>query len=63
VEGSCEHGNESSGVIKYWKIQNNKATGGFSNRCSLTWSCKHNLNLNVIYILIGFNEEGWQWHN
>jgi hypothetical protein len=34
VEGSCEHGNEPSGSIKFWKIRNCTA-GGFTRRAQL----------------------------
>jgi hypothetical protein len=35
VEGSCEHGNEPSGSIKFWKFLSSYTTGGFSRRAQL----------------------------
>jgi hypothetical protein len=32
VEESCEHGNELSGSLKYWKILEEVILGGFSRR-------------------------------
>jgi hypothetical protein len=30
VEGSCEHGNELLGYIKFWEVLKQLRTGGFS---------------------------------
>jgi hypothetical protein len=36
VEGSCEHGNEPSGSVKYWEIlEFSCIVGGFSRRAQL----------------------------
>jgi hypothetical protein len=35
VEGSCEHGNESSGYIKCWKVLSSCTTGDISRRAQL----------------------------
>jgi hypothetical protein len=35
VEGSCEHGNEPPGSIKYWEILSSCTIGGFSRRVQL----------------------------
>jgi hypothetical protein len=40
VEGSCEHGNETSGSIKCWEVLG-RTIGGFSRRAQL-----HEISIN-----------------
>jgi hypothetical protein len=35
MEGSCEHGNESSGSIRHWDFLSSCATGSLSRRAQL----------------------------
>jgi hypothetical protein len=35
VEGCCEHGNELSSSIKFWKVLSSCITGGFLRRAHL----------------------------
>jgi hypothetical protein len=51
VEGSCEHGNERSGSVKYWEVLEQLSDWRLLKKDSTSWNWLDNYAYNSLYCI------------